>query len=102
MMKVLKTFVAVGNEVHKVDTIEWQGKFWLVPLWVEAKDLGLQRPVRIISLSDLAHQKGGPGADFVLTDPLPKEFFDLAGPSAQEGRFVVVEKPELTMPTQIH
>ena len=80
--RILKTVVALEDgdgTIFHMDTIEYQGRFWLVPAWLEAPSEGWKMPVRIICLDPLPHQKFPPGSgygDFVLSGPLPKAALD--------------------------
>ena len=82
--------------IYKVDTIEYQGKMWLVPEWFDNPLGGWRKPVRIICLDVLPHQKtpGNPEADFVLNAGIPKSVFDDGQiPLQPEDLFVVIESP---------
>ena len=103
-MKILKTMVSFSDledgSVYKMDTIEYQGKLWLVPEWTVDRVAGLTRPTRIICLDPLPHQKtpGGP-SDFVLNYGIPKSVC-IGSRIAQEDLFVVIESPDITVEPQ--
>lgn len=97
-MKILKTFVAVegSNEISIADTIEHEGKLWLVPEWLEATEEGWRTPARIILMEDLKQQpapKGYP-ADFLLNEPIPKSVFD----GQTTDGYTVVDRPGMRYP----
>jgi hypothetical protein len=103
-MKILKTMMAISDaedgRIYKVDTIEHEGKFWIVPEWIDNKVTGWSSPTRIILLDVLPHQKspGGP-ADFVLNYGMPKSvFYEGRIPPQPEHRFVVIENPDIKFP----
>jgi len=91
-MKIYKTAVLVytkyieGDKAPTVegytyiDTIEHEGKLWLVPSWTYNTNEGWKRPERIICLTQLPHKKVFPGdgvpADFVLEYPIPITVLD--------------------------
>jgi len=97
-VKILKTLYfsdSVPGHLLKCDTIEWQGKFWLVPEWIENHSTGKMRPVRIICLDSLPHRVLPLGAPdhFALDIPIPKCVFD--GKIPQETPFEIVENPAI-------
>jgi hypothetical protein len=98
-MKVLKTVVMIkeSGAIFECDTIIYQGKKWLVPMWIDTPALKLTTPTRIILLDNLPHQKAGPQqkADFVLNTPIPKSVWNGIQPQPETG-FVVVEKPDIS------
>ncbi|MFH1080743.1 MAG: hypothetical protein V1766_10900 [Pseudomonadota bacterium] len=108
-MKILKTAYvldAVSGHLLKCDTIEFGGKFWLVPLWIENHATGKMRPERIICLDCLPHQQLPQVAqeDFVLHVPIPKCVFDGKIPDETAYNFEIVENPEIDVyiPKKLH
>jgi hypothetical protein len=74
--------------------IEYEGKLWLVPEWLEGPTAGTRCPARIICTDGLSLTKAASGspADFVLAMPLNKDIL--------EGRKVsqnpsVIERPDI-------
>ena len=100
-MKILKTLLAFSDsdpgKIFSCDTIEMDGKFWLVPDWIENYATRKSKPIRIICLDYLPHQKTGADemADFVLNVPIPKCVFDGEIPSETTLNFHIVEDPEI-------
>ena len=98
-MKVLKTLAPIEgtNRIDKIDTIEHEGKFWLVPQWLDIPAEGWTMPARIILLDTLRHQRLEPGglADFLLNDPLPKAVLEGHVLTEQAKQYVVVDKPPI-------
>ena len=86
--------------IYKVDTIEYQGKMWLVPEWLDNPRGGWRMPTRIICLDMLPHQKtpGNPAADFVLNSGIPKSVFDGLAQTQPEERYVVIERQDIQFP----
>lgn len=99
--RILKTLLGFpgGSELFLCDTIEHEGALWLVPEWLEAPDLKVRKPVRIIRLSGLEYQQfqNPHPADFLLNDPIPKDVFEGRAPSVEGGPFLVVEAPEIVL-----
>ena len=107
-MQILKTlFFFEGGDFVMGDTITHENGLWLVPNWTEPQAGGLIYPSRIIRIDKLRYQKmpiGNPyGADYSLTDPLPKELFDAQIPQELRGKFDVVEGPNIGIrPPAVH
>lgn len=81
-----------------MDTIEFEGKMWLVPEWLDNREEGFSHPTRIILLDNLPHQKSAsPNEDFLLSDPLPKAVFDGHVPPESEFDYVVLERPDIKL-----
>lgn len=102
--KILKTLISFSDLddgfLYRVDTIEYQGKFWLVPTWLDKPTEGWRIPERIICLDVLPHQKTGTSdpADFVLSHGIPKSVFDGRIPPQSEDSYIVVERPDIRFP----
>ena len=103
-MNIFKTIMAISDDndgiIYKVDTIEYQGKMWIVPEWFDNPTLGWRIPVRIILLDVLPHKKTPGGeADFVLNHGIPKSvFYEGHNPPQPEDWFVVIERPDIRFP----
>lgn len=105
-MLVKKTVFAFEGDTiedgpNLCDTIEHEGRKWLVPIWLHNDATGTSKPERIICLDLLEHQKSnGLRFDFVLTRPMPKDaFFGHAQPLSK-GIFLIVEHPSIEIDTQ--
>jgi hypothetical protein len=89
--------VVVGDPQAGVfHTIEYEGKLWLVPYWIEGPAPDTLSPLRIICLDGLPMQphdtqKGPRDYSQILTQPLDKD--TLEGGTAQG--LVVRERPEM-------
>jgi hypothetical protein len=94
-MNVLKTVIQQWDDgsILLCDTIEWQGKLWLVPEWLAGPEPRTERPARIIGLHGLMLQKAHPPyqADYMLGTPLSKD--TLAGGTAQG--LDVIQAPDI-------
>jgi hypothetical protein len=97
-MEVFHTLLGFsdGGELFNCDTIEHEGQFWLVPEWLEAPELGMTRPARIIPLAKLRHQKMGPNYPqrFLLNDPMPRDVFEGRAPPQLAEQFGVITEPQ--------
>ena len=105
-MKILKTWMLLDGEHHLVDTIEYEGKFWLVTEWIDSRSEGWSMPARIILLDVLPHKRVASGnpADYVVEYPIPKSVFDGQIPKQSKYKFVVIERPEIRIyfPPGVH
>ena len=100
-MKILKTIIGIEGEsvMLKADTIEHDGKLWLVPKWIELPTEGHKTPARIICLDTLQYQKAPPAyADFALTAPMPRVVLEGHDPAPAERGYLVVEMPDIRVP----
>lgn len=97
-MKLITTAVMTGNRIETVDTVEYAGWLWLVPLWADSPDGKLTMPMRLVCLSLLPHEKtDGSQHDYVLKTPIPKEIFDYDAPLPAGKGLLVVDPLRLQM-----
>lgn len=98
---ILKTMLIVEGVTQRMDTIEYDGKLWLVPEWTESRDEGWSRPVRIVHPR---RQRFGPmnrsrdKVDFFLEYSIPKAVFSGRVPLELRDEYQVLEMPELIFP----
>lgn len=103
-MKIFKTMLSLEGEaiIYQIDTIEYEGKMWLVPRWLEASSEGWKRPERIICLDELRHQRGSSGipADFILNDPIPRSV--LLDQIQEQSKYssLVIMRPDIRIPIE--
>jgi hypothetical protein len=97
--RIFKTFVSVETSIFPMDTIEYEGKFWLVPRWLESIEEGWLTPERIISLENLQVQDlrkmPSPSADFSVSVPIPKFVFDGDPEQPKAAGYRVVQYPPI-------
>lgn len=97
--KTLRALILIEGEqdVTPCDAVHFQGRTWLVPMWLEAPSQGLRRPERIILVDELPHQTlpASAGADLLVNRPIPRVV--LLGQIPTELRFVfhVEFEPEI-------
>lgn len=95
---IFVTMVSEGSSIFKVDTIEYEGKLWLVLRWLFPPSKEWREPERLICISNLSFQdlRGSPNrpADFSLPAPLPKVLFD-AVPKLPIEPYIVIEHPHI-------
>jgi len=101
-MKVRKALLIVADEAHTrtlMHVIEYRDEFWLVPEWLDNQTQKLTRPLRIVSLRTIPHQRlPGQIPEFVVNDPVPKYVFDGQIPPQEASKYVVVEDPDIRIP----
>lgn len=89
---------ANGNGIHRMDVIEFEGKTWLVPEWLDMPSAQVTMPARIVLVDTLPHERA-PGSDqIVLTAPVPINVLEGRASPEQEARYVVVERPNIRLP----
>ncbi len=88
------------NDILCIDTIEYDGKLWLVPHWIEAPTEGWKMPARIVLLDSLDYrtEPSDAPADYLLKTPMPRDVFEGRIPNGSEGEFVVIERPDVKIP----
>ncbi len=88
-----------AGTVFMMDTIEHEGRMWLVPEWFDMPGKGWSRPARLICLDVLPHQKSsGSQWDYILTRPIPKPVCDGRIPKEVAHEYVVIERPNIEVP----
>lgn len=104
MWPLLRTYVTCDDgETLLVDTIQYQGDFWLVPKWIATTTPEERRPARIIRLpmeyvQDLGHNFLGSGIRArKLTVPMPRAFLEGRDPSPPSPHFDVQEAPDVVV-----
>jgi hypothetical protein len=95
---IFKTMVSDGSKVFPVDTVEHEGKLWLVLRWLYPPSKEWREPERLICISNLRFQdlRAMPNnpADFYLPGPLPKVLFESI-PKLPAEQYIVIEHPRL-------
>ena len=99
-MRIYKTWVAFQGEPMTTsllcDTIEHEGKKWLVPEWIDRKELGMTRPRRAICLDGFLKyiSHSFQGGDYMLLEPLPRNVYEGHAQLELGGLAAVIELPE--------
>jgi hypothetical protein len=98
-VRIFKTVIAVGAALLRMDTIEFQGLFWLVPEWLEELNEGSIKPTRIICLAGLRYQDlrsdTESSDDFALNVPIPKSVLEGRVQGPDSAIYWVIESPPL-------
>ncbi len=100
-MKILKVMVMglEGGTISKCDAIEYEGKLWLVPRWLDIPAKGVTKPARLVRFDSLPHQAMPPGfGDYCVNVPIPKELFEDHTPKKAIPGFEFLELPEISFP----
>jgi hypothetical protein len=101
MTKVLKVRVGTTDgQVLTCDAVEWRGKLWLVPCWIDHIATGKTTPLRVIRFDNLPHTKaeGLDHMDFVVHDPIPKELFAFETPKESIAGYEYIDMPAYVRP----
>jgi hypothetical protein len=104
-MKIMKTLVCLEgtSRIIRVDTIEHEGKLWLVPKWLVSPVEGVQRPERIVRMDLLQRQKttlrkDGKSADYLLNIPMPESVLLGLFQHGKDSKYEVVPTPDIQIP----
>lgn len=83
------------------DGLEYEGRNWLVPLWLEPADGESQQPERIIPLDRFPHQRATlGGADYMVNAPIPKAIWTGPTSPALVKQYGVVLSPPIRIATK--
>lgn len=85
----------MDNNFYTCDTIFWQGKYWLVPEWLENIDTKKRQPKRIISLVDQEQMKPAHSHDFQVGEPIPKAVLDGKVPVELRAKYQLINLPDI-------
>ena len=100
---MLRTMINDGESIRPITTIEYKGKFWLVPHWYESRDGQWRVPVRIIGLETFPVQDmRGHHAEyhFAIHAIIPKALLDGLAPPELAAQYEVVELPHVRIRTE--
>lgn len=96
-MEVFKTLVSFSDEdvgqMFLVDTIRYEGRWWLVGAWLASHTTGDRTPEWLACLSSLPHSEvAGQAHRFVLANSIPKAVLQGTGsPGYEVQRFPSLE-----------
>ena len=98
-MKIYKTMVGDDKgKLHKVDTIQYNGGLWLVPVWLEIPEEKLTKPAFMIRIDQLPLQNtlGGPFGDYILAQGhIPIDVLEGKADNNSEHKFDIVRNPDI-------
>lgn len=95
---VMIASVACGTQIRNVDAVAYDGKLWLVPMWIDRDDSEWSRPLRMIRIDNHRHQKPAGQWDLLVSKPVPASLLD--DPKALDARYEVLELPPVLFPRQ--
>ena len=88
-----------GGAIHTMDAIKYDGRMWLVPEWLDYKDEKVTMPARIVCLDSIPHNVSRSKIrDIVVDGPVPRSVFEGRIPPGQEGKYLVIERPDIRLP----
>ena len=102
-MRVMKTTIQCEDGSQRVcDTIQHDGKLWLVPAWVDDASQPYSRPVRLIGMSGLKYwsMPMHSAVDFVVEDRVPEAILQGTALTEPEVPYVILERPDVRITTR--
>lgn len=98
-IRQFKALVPVGNEVWTIDGLEYDGRLWLVPEWLDIRDEGLTTPARRILMDALPHHRvrGQDLVRFIVNCQIPKAVLEGRTQSTPEREFHVETEPRIAI-----
>ena len=92
---IMSATVRVDDTIGTMTAIEYQGKLWLVPAWLESRSLKISKPERMIRFDNLHHLKTpNDETQFFVSEQLTVSLVD---GETTEGFEVLVE-PDIEFP----
>jgi len=102
-MRIYTTMAIVeGEGIFSIDTIEHDGKLWLVPEWIDGiPKEGYSKPARIICLEylPLVAQEKDQNYDYFLNGSISKSVLDGQPPQKLKNLYRIVERPDIAVVT---
>src|SRR5215472_12766093 len=90
------------DSLLQLDVIEWRGRLWIVPEWVDNSKPGHERPARLICLESLHYREHNDRPfRYSLVAPIPGSVLDGSHPAPQFLGFEVVESSDYPMPLRL-
>lgn len=100
-MKRFTAMIAVegSSSIDNCDGIEYEGRDWLVPLWLDTPDGEWTSPERIVPLDQLPQtQKGNfAGASYVVGAPIPRAVMHGSVSHELADRYGVILSPPIRL-----
>ena len=93
---IIIAFGQKNHEVRHADVIEHNGRFWLVPEWLDDKAKGISKPVRMVQINPLRHSRCARTPEFVIEDPIPAEV--LFEPRKPNSGYITLDDPPVNVP----
>ncbi len=99
---MLKVCVSDGASLMVMDLVEYQGRLWIVPAWIEWQRERLQAPARLIALDSVAHRQASANVPFQyeVSTIIPRAVLDGSDQNPEEAGFEVLERPGIAIPLQ--
>jgi hypothetical protein len=99
-MTIPRTRFALGGNYIDMDTVEYEGRLWLVPDWIEYPGTGLMKPTRMIALDQLGYSAipNFGNVKWVISHSPPKELFEGPALSPKVASYEVLVLPEVQFP----
>ena len=105
-LEKLATVLTPDGYLIRLSVIEFAENLWLVTKWMTHKTEPLKRPERLVQLIGLQFEAtenpDKAGADYLVSEPIPKPILEGKTPIGASGKFVVLDKPNVTFPSSTH
>ncbi len=98
-MAVFKTYITINGAIAIMDTVEIQGRFFLVPQWFDLPAENKSVPERLVPLDQFDYSEIQGSVRFVVERPVPKRVFDCADPSQEAPGYEVILGPQIQSPS---
>jgi hypothetical protein len=96
------TFDEIPPGIYTIDSIEHQGRLWLVGGWLEDRAAGFRIPQRLVCPLKMGFQPNpqpGPGrVDYSISAPVSKAAYEGRVPPELAADYVVLEQPDVRFP----
>ena len=99
-MAMPRTRFALDGNIIDMDTVEYEGRLWLVPDWIEYPGQGVMKPTRMIALAQLGYSEmpNFGRVKWAITHSPPKELFEGPVLSPIVSSYEVLILPEVQFP----
>lgn len=106
--KLYKVIVMIDGVASAIAGVDFEGAIWLVPNWLPFQSEGYTKPTRMVRLDQFQSRRFVPpatgpgpfaGADYAVSDPLPKELFVGELTPQLEKQYVVLDRPDVKFRT---
>lgn len=85
--------------IWRHSVIEYEGALWIVTGWLFHQTRSVKRPIRLIRMTGLPYEAipSAGGADYIVTQPIPKSVLLGHTPPEQASGFVVLDDPNIEL-----
>lgn len=95
IFNIMISFTDSGGEISRCSAINYKGKAWLVPLWLENQVTGLSKPTRIVRVDQFGLQPAKFGDCKYILQAMTLSKAVLEGRVPPRPQDEVVESPDI-------